>query len=615
MRSLLGYLVLDQPRQRYTHWVEALAALAAPGAPEPLQIDGYFIASDDQALLGLWYFTQDVEAAALVAEVARLAEIFVIDPGCLAEPDRRALQDRLAECDVIVDSHTSVVEALTELVRKARELRSTAVAPARTITPRGQDKGAPRAPLPAPPPVVPRSAPARERNGELQQSGMPMVGSDTSQVPRSSREQAFLQTPPAETTTPPRLGRPAGTRDRLAVIESATEAPARTRGPSSTRDQVRHQVRHVAAGPAGLERPAGLDVLDGAGMMTSAVPTSPARPRVRAHTQSTTDPFLLAFDVTAPTISAQILRGQLWVAAQLSQLSLDSAQLAAVALPRLGDLTLIALSFDDVSTIVRAEVIYVTDEVEALHSGAAQFQVKFVLTEQDREQLRAVLVRARQGNAQLRSPPRRSGRRSLLTWPLVLATPRGAIRAEALDVSERGMFVHPLRTLQLEGTLGFTMVLDDPLISMSGRARVVREISAENGKLRRIRTGYGLEIAELSELDRSPWQRFVERARRRSARRILVGAPAQRFDEIAGGLIAAGYAVIGAIDLVSMLQLAEAERRPADAAVVDAQWCQQSMSVGWVEARLAASGVRCLTLHGDGRRACAEVDRLLGIWS
>ncbi|NJM90819.1 MAG: hypothetical protein HC863_00545 [Myxococcales bacterium] len=88
MRSLVGYLVLDQPRQRYTHWVEALAPLVEPGAPMPLQVDAYFVAAEDRALLGLWYRGDGSVASALISEIAQLAEIYIIDPTCLSEPDR-----------------------------------------------------------------------------------------------------------------------------------------------------------------------------------------------------------------------------------------------------------------------------------------------------------------------------------------------------------------------------------------------------------------------------------------------------------------------------------------------------------------------------------------------
>jgi hypothetical protein len=34
---------------------------------------------------------------------------------------------------------------------------------------------------------------------------------------------------------------------------------------------------------------------------------------------------------------------------------------------------------------------------------------------------------------------------------------------------------------------------------------------------------------------------------------------------------------------------------------------------GWLESLFVARGVRCLTCHGDPRRAYGELDRLLGV--
>jgi hypothetical protein len=101
--------------------------------------------------------------------------------------------------------------------------------------------------------------------------------------------------------------------------------------------------------------------------------------------------------------------------------------------------------------------------------------------------------------------------------------------------------------------------------------------------------------------------------RRRGARRVLVGAPAARFEEISSGLLAAGYAVSGGLDLASVVQLAESDRRPADAAILDSDWMQQGHASGWMETLLEARGVPWIASHGDGRRAYGDVDRLLGV--
>lgn len=667
MRSLLGYLVLDQPRQRITHWVEALAPLGAPGSPPPLQVDAYFVAAEDRALLGLWYQAGDAVAAALVAEVTRLAEIYVIDPACLAEPDRRLLLDRLGECEVIVDRRTSIGDALGELVRRARELRAAPVTPSassRTITGRrtlefaARDSAAvlsaaaaaewsdrpdrgdrgdrgdkveraetvdyrhgsdpdiqARAVLEA------RAAAARDVRGSRPDRELP----DLSEL-RDRRDDARRDEDDARLAS--RLGRPAGTRNDLSPLM----APPSASTPLLPRARRASQAASPGTfGGAGLPpsaaltnlpqltpRPARGGEVGGASssVLSSATATAaaprPSRER-RARTEATTDPFLLAFEAAAPSFFVRYLRGARWLPAQLSQLSLEGAQLAAVSLPRAGDLVYLALGFGDCEVALRGEVSHVSDEVEAQSGGAAFFQVRFLLDELVREQLYGLLLRARQAKAQMLPPPPRKSRRSAVVWPIMLATPRGSIRAELLDLSERGLFVAPLRELELEGNIGFSLVLDDQITSVSGRAQVVRRVPAPEAKTRGLRSGYGLELTDLAGSHRQPWERFVARVRRRAGRRVLIGAPSARFDELASGLVAVGYAVHGAVEPSSVATLAEADRRPPDVAVLDVEWAAAGGEAAWIEALLAARGIRCVTSHGDPRRAYGEVDRLLGV--
>lgn len=674
MRSLLGYLVLDQPRQRITHWVEALAPLGAPGSPPPLQVDAYFVAAEDRALLGLWYQAGDAVAAALVAEVTRLAEIYVIDPACLAEPDRRVLLDRLGECEVIVDRRTSIGDALGELVRRARELRAAPVMPSassRTITgrrtlefaardsasvlsaaaaaewsdrpDRGErgdrgdrgDKGDradkveraetvdyrhgsdpdihARAVLEA------RAAAARDVRGSRPDRELP----DLSEL-RDRRDDVRRDEDDARLAS--RLGRPAGTRNDLSPLM----APPSASTPLLPRARRASQAASPGTfGGGGLPpsaaltnlpqltpRPARGSEVGGASssVLSSAAAAAPRASRERrARTEATTDPFLLAFEAAAPSFSVRYLRGARWLPAQLSQLSLEGAQLAAVSLPRAGDLVYLALGFGDCEVALRGEASHVSDEVEAQSGGAAFFQVRFLLDELVREQLYGLLLRARQAKAQMLPPPPRKSRRSAVVWPIMLATPRGSIRAELLDLSERGLFVAPLRELELEGNIGFSLVLDDQSTSVSGRAQVVRRVLAPEAKSRGLRSGYGLELTDLAGSHRQPWERFVARVRRRAGRRVLIGAPSARFDELASGLVAVGYAVHGAVEPASVATLAEADRRPPDVAVLDVEWAAAGGEAAWIEALLAARGIRCVTSHGDPRRAYGEVDRLLGV--
>ncbi len=683
MRSLLGYLVLDQPRQRYTHWVEALAPLTGPGAPPPLQVDAYFVAMEDRALLALWYLAGDGEAAALVSEVTRLGEIYVIDPACLSDPDRRILQDRLAECEVIVDRRTSIADALGELVKRARELRAlplpTGTAPARTITGRRamtSSMGGPMARdsssvlaaaqiqaeraetqgwMRAEDEAAGLAAPAGAREGrevsglqnlrglrdsredlretrELRE-GREVSGLQNLRGLRDSRDDLRSAAPGLRDSRDDlhpssRLGHPAGTRNDLSPLSPSSPLLPRSRRSTGLSAPAAGAARsdEALASSLGMTLPSAPTMppprsgaggagggMSADGLATSAATSARTSRERRARTEATTDPFLLAFQAKSQAFSARYLRGARWLPAQLSQLSIDGAQLSAVSLPRLGDFIYLALAFGDADVALRAEVSYVADEGEAQRNGDAFFQVKFTLDDLGHQRLLALLLRARQANAELTPPPPRASRRSALVWPVMLATPRGSIRAELLDLSERGLFAHPLRELELEGNIGFSLMLDDQATSISGRAQVVRRLESNEAKERGLRSGYGLELTDLAGSHRVPWERFVARVRRRAGTRVLVGAPSSRFEDLSGGLVAAGYSVLGSVEPASVAQLAEASGRPPDAAVLDSEWMAAGGHAAWIESLLVARGIRCLVCHGDARRAYGDLDRLLGV--
>jgi len=61
--------------------------------------------------------------------------------------------------------------------------------------------------------------------------------------------------------------------------------------------------------------------------------------------------------------------------------------------------------------------------------------------------------------------------------------------------------------LALESALGFSVVLDDGGKPIAGRARVVREISLADAASCGLTAGFGLEITELTEIDRARCRR------------------------------------------------------------------------------------------------------------
>jgi len=194
-----------------------------------------------------------------------------------------------------------------------------------------------------------------------------------------------------------------------------------------------------------------------------------------------------------------------------------------------------------------------------------------------------------------------------------LGTMRGAMKGDAYDVSTTGMFVKPVATLSLDTMLNFSVVLDDGQGPIAGRAKVVRKLGELDAQACGLAPGFGLSIVDMGELDRRRWASFIARIERRSARRVLIGASPSRLDELQTALAGAGYAVMGGTDPGALVQLASADSRPVDAALIDAGWLANGASASWVESLFSARNVPCVTLRGDGRRARYQVDQLLEV--
>jgi hypothetical protein len=279
-------------------------------------------------------------------------------------------------------------------------------------------------------------------------------------------------------------------------------------------------------------------------------------------------------------IYARYLRGGRWVPIRIGALSLKGAALLAGALPRLHDHVDVALTFGDHRALVRGPVNKVSTTARVV----------------------------------IKPPPPRQNRRFPVEWPVCLGTARGAMRANALDVSGEGLFVRPQHPLSLGGELMFSAVLDDGAAPVSGRAKVVRHVTEAEARACGLTTGWGLKVVELGDDDRQRWRTFLGRIAQRCERRILIGAAPARLAELQAGLASAGYVVTGGTDFGALVQLASAESRPVDAAMIDGAWLTAGTPSSWVESLFSARNIPCLTTHGsDGRRARASVDRLLAI--
>lgn len=551
-----AFLVIDQPRQRLSHWCTALSALDAPTAPPFATVIAYYDPTSDEALVGLRYDPLAVGDAGLafLIDIALLAEIGMIQPHELSEGDRRRfVAERLARCTVQVGEQRHVSSALTELVRRVREQRAN---------------------------VRPGAASS----------------------PPLSKPHSF---PRGDTSDPYLLVKAKGTRNDVVFPRAPSEPPA-----------ARVVSPNVIPRASGIHRAPTVqvsqeDAFEKAGERLPRTPTNVATEEIEVlePVEDTPAPTPVAPSV----IYARYLRSGRWVPIRIGALSLKGAALLAGALPRINDHVDIALSFGRARALVRGNVGKVSSVEEVATSGAATFSVDFKLDEVSRRQLTALLTAARAAKITIKPPPPRAARRFPVEWPVGLGTPRGVVRAEALDVSTDGMFVRPLHPLVMNALVNFSAVLDDGEAPVAGRARVVRHITDAEARTCGLAAGYGLQVTEMGDADRARWRSFLARIEKRADRRILIGASPARLAELQGCLAAAGYAVTGGTDPGALVQLASAEARPVDAALIDAGWLAPNVTGEWVESLFSARNVPCLTMHGDAKRARSAVDKLLAV--
>lgn len=570
-----AYLVIDQPRQRHSHWVSALAILDDRRAPPVASVSAHYEPATDQALIGLCYdeSTLGADALAFVVEVAMLEEIGMIQPAELTQGDRtRFLTERLARCAISVTDQPGVVDALHELVRRIREHKAATSRPAVL-------GAVPVRPSSVPPPIpAARALPAR-----------------------------------GDTEEPVLLVKAKGTRDDLSrpgpAAPTADEPSRVERSPGRGGALSPHVIPRAELRPTTTP----MSAVEAYRKATSSMPP-PLPRRARSPSQSSTDTFMPAPSAPMPPgiIYARYLRSGRWVPIRIGALSLKGAALMSGALPRVHDHVDVALSFGSHRALVRGNVGKVSSHTEAAMTGTATFSVSFQLDDASRRQLTALLTAARAANVTIKPPPPRAARRFPVEWPVGLGTSRGVVRAEALDLSRDGMFVRPLHALELGALVNFSSVLDEGE-PVAGRARVVRHITEAEAKACGLIAGYGVQIAEMGDDDRERWLGFIGRIEKRAERRVLIGAAPARLAELQAALAAVGYAVTGGTDPGALVQLAATEARPVDAALIDAAWLTPSMSAEWVESLFAARNVPCVTLHGDAKRARAAIDRLLSV--
>jgi len=559
-----AYLLIEQPRQRLGHWSQALGPLDSPDAPALASVIALYDPTTDQAILNLRYdeLALGPQKLEFVVEVALLAEVGMIQPAELSDGERRRfLTERLARCNLQVTTQRSATGAIGELVRRLREQRNQSRPP-------------------------------------------PFHRGDTSDpVPLVTAKGTRNDIPPIKI-----VASRTRTDETIPARPSAMEdAPEKFPRPTSPH-------RHVVARASRAETVVATELPEEYVNEFEDPPSTAPAPYVQlARAQSPKEGEVVPIGAEANTIYARYLRSGTWVPIRIGALSLKGAALMTGALPRLHDRVDVALSYAGHRALVRGAVGKVSTTTEAATTGASTFSVAFELDQASRRQLTALLTAARAANVTIKPPPPRSTRRFVVEWPVCLGTMRGAMKADALDISASGMFVRPVVPLALDTMLNFSVVLDDGAGPVAGRAKVVRQLTDVEASACGLASGFGLSVVDLGTGDESRWQEFITRIERRADKRVLVGAAPQRLGELQAVLAGAGYAVMGGTDPGTLVQLATADPRPVDAAIVDAGWLGSGSSASWVESLFSARNVPCVTVRGDARTARARIDELLDV--
>ncbi len=392
-----------------------------------------------------------------------------------------------------------------------------------------------------------------------------------------------------------------GTRDNLEKL--AKDGIGALNTPGTSRDLVPRTNLHSTA-----KMPA-----DVAQQLSSTMRTDDKSGRHTSPMGMATINALSARSKTAGMIYVRYLRGGRWVSARVGALSLKGAALLTGALPRLHDRVELELTFGAHRARVHGAVAKVSTMREASTTGTPTFTVSFALDGTSKQALTELLMAAREAKIVIKPPPARATRRFPVEWQIILGTTRGALKAIALDVSTGGMFVRPNVALQVDTTISFSVTLDDASAPIAGRARVVRSIAEVEARECGLEAGFGLELCDMSEADRMRWLGFLARIERRAEKRVLIGAEPARLAELQAHLASLGYTVVGGTDPGTLVQLANAEKRPADAVLIDAGWLQNEASTAIVEKLMAARNVPCVTMNGEVRRARQAIDRLLDV--
>lgn len=570
-RSLV--LVFRYNETKYAEMVRGLGALSAGESARPKGVDAYYEPTSQSVGLVLHYFISNLTLAVRqrIDQICAALHVDVVDPERATDAER-SLLERIAASPARVFNETNVSMSLWTL--RQQKGFGVPAAPRGKGTSIGAASGGPNG-RPTQPGGMPRAASpgagARERN-----------------APPIARPHAAIASH-ASTMSP--LGTPSScVDDEYSRATRSVQALGRGTPPPEAYAQ-------ASAPRIGEYGP-------------SASPTRVAASPLATIDDCDTEQYRL--ETVAPLgFDVRYLRNGRWVPARLRALSIKGAYMVTGALQRVGDRIHVAVAVGDYSALMRAKVFHVTNSSDVVTTGTAGFAVRFELDDTSAAQLGDLLDYAARCELEIDPPPARCALRLPVAWPVTVRVKGRAMAAEALDVSEAGLFVQSTATLPIGTDVDFTIELDDGGAPVSGRGRVVRALTDPDASSRGMRPGYGLAITAMTNVETPRWTAFLERVLRRTQKRVLVAASHARAEAIARTLTAAGYCVVMGTDNAALMQVTDADGRLPDVAIIDPS--VGASSEKWIHSALGARNVPRIASQGDVTTARPQVDRALQV--
>jgi len=302
-----------------------------------------------------------------------------------------------------------------------------------------------------------------------------------------------------------------------------------------------------------------------------------------------------------PLIRMRYRRGDGWQQGRVRNLTTTSIGVACGCPPSKDDIIAIELRARDLEVVVDAVVLAVTPPETAEVIGAYGFGARFFDVDAFvHHRLRQMVAMAAAEEEPVAQPPRRRHPRFPVRWPVQLASAGATVRAFAVDLSARGMFVASEQLLALGAHVSVLIPEEVGERPLHLRARVMRALTPADAFAHRGTAGIGLEIVSMDRRTATRYAALVDRVSRRARKAVLVVANRERLTRMSAALRAVGYPVSGTDDPTAVVKGRALRAGRAALVILDASSDPQNR--GWIEAarcELRGRGIPSLVVRAD----------------